>query len=420
MKVLWISAIAPLPARLHIGMKMAEGPASWQESLLHAMRGVDSIRMGIAAPSLGADSTFCEDDVTYYCLPRTIPKLKVFRGIRRWALYDDESSLIGAALQAIDSFKPDLIHVHGTENPFGLLRLKTDIPIVISLQGLLTPSSRAFFRGLNSRDIAKLFTGKFFVKGSGEIHGYRRMCAMANRERQIMRINNAFIGRTDWDRAFQKALSPQADYYHCDEVIRPLFYEKTWESEKSNSFSIFSTSSSMIFKGTETLIEAIKLLRQMGYPHMTVRIAGVPDTGEVSTFYRRKARQYGVEDSITWLGRINAEQLLEELLRASLFVYPSHIDNSPNSLVEAMLVGAPCIATFVGGIPSIIKNETEGWLVPDSDAFSLAEKIDVAFKNPELSVQMGRNARIRSMARNNPASIAEKMAQIYRKIAGHG
>ena len=419
MKVLWFSGVAPRKARVRQGVHIAEGPASWQEALLHAISGVDSVQIGVATPIEGAGSSFEEDNVTYYCLPQNISKQKIVRGLRNWAGYDDESHQIAAALQVVDEFKPDLIHVHGTENPFGLLRRTTSIPMVISLQGLMIPSSRAYYRGLKIPDIARLFFSKYFVKGGGEIRGYRRMCRYAIREREIMLINNAFIGRTEWDRAFQEVLSPQAEYFHCDEVIRPIFYQKKWQWEKSRRGTIFSTSSEMIFKGTETLLEAIRLLRQMGYSDIKARIAGVPDKGEVSAFYRRKAKQYDVEDAIIWLGRLNAEQLLDELLQTSLFVYPTHIDNSPNSLVEAMLVGVPCVATFVGGIPSLMRNEIEGWLVPDSDAFSLAGKITFALEHPDLCIKMGQNARARSIVRNDPAAIAGKMAEIYKQIAGH-
>jgi glycosyltransferase involved in cell wall biosynthesis len=419
MKVLWFSGVAPRKARVRQGMHIAEGPASWQEALLHAMSRVDSVRIGVAAPIEGAGSSFEEDNVTYYCLPHNVSKQKIIRGLRSWAGYDDESHQIAAALQAVDAFTPDLIHVHGTENPFGLLRRTTDIPIVISLQGLLIPYSRAFYRGLKAADIARLLLSKYFVKGSGEIHGYRRMCRYAKREREIMMINNSFIGRTEWDLAFQKVFSPQAKYFHCDEVIRPVFYQKKWQWEQSRAVTIFSTSSAMIFKGTETLLEAIRLLRKMGYSDIKARIAGVPYEGEVYAFYRRKAKQYDVEDAITWLGRLNAEQLLNELLQTSLFVYPTHIDNSPNSLVEAMLVGVPSVATFVGGIPSLMRNEIEGWLVPDSDAFSLAGKIAFALEHPDLCIKMGQNARARSTERNDPTAIAGKMAEIYKQIAGH-
>jgi glycosyltransferase involved in cell wall biosynthesis len=418
MKVLWFSGVAFRKARVRQGMHLAEGPASWQESLLHEMRGVDTVHIGVAAPIEGGNASFEEDHVTYYCLPQNTSKQKVVRGLRRWVGYDDTSNQLAAALKAVNTFKPDLIHIHGTENPFGLLRHSTDIPIIISLQGLLTPCCHAFFRGLTVTDISRLFANKYFINAAGEIHGYSRMRRYAKREREIMRINTAFIGRTEWDHAFQKILSPHAKYFHCDEVIRPVFYEKAWHLDTSCPQTIFSTSSSMIFKGTETLLEAIQMLHQMGHSDIKVRIAGVPDKGEVSDFYRRKAKQYKVEDAVTWLGRLNAEEILQELLRASLFVYPSHIDNSPNSLIEAMLVGVPSVATFVGGIPSLMSNESEGWLVPDSNALSLAGTIDFALKNPDWRIKMGQNARARSLGRNSPAAIARKMAAIYKQIAG--
>ena len=54
-------------------------------------------------------------------------------------------------------------------------------------------------------------------------------------------------------------------------------------------------------------------------------------------------------DDVDWLGRLDADRIVEELLAADVFVYPSHVDNSPNSVVEAMAVGVPIVASCVGG-----------------------------------------------------------------------
>ena len=65
----------------------------------------------------------------------------------------------------------------------------------------------------------------------------------------------------------------------------------------------------------------------------------------------------GLERKVTFLGRISASQMREEYLKCGMFVCPSSIENSPNSLVEAALMGAPVIASRVGGIPDVAAND---------------------------------------------------------------
>lgn len=67
-----------------------------------------------------------------------------------------------------------------------------------------------------------------------------------------------------------------------------------------------------------------------------------------------------------------------------MYVHPAYIDNSPNALCEAMLLGVPCIASYVGGIPSIIQNEVSGLLAPANEPYYLAEKIYWLSKNKML------------------------------------
>ena len=58
-----------------------------------------------------------------------------------------------------------------------------------------------------------------------------------------------------------------------------------------------------------------------------------------------------LEDKVSFLGPLNAEQMKAEYLRSNVFLCPSSIENSPNSLGEAQMLGVPCVASYVGGIP---------------------------------------------------------------------
>ena len=63
---------------------------------------------------------------------------------------------------------------------------------------------------------------------------------------------------------------------------------------------------------------------------------------------------------------------MQTLLDADLFVHPSYIDNSPNSVCEAQYLGIPVVACYVGGIPSLIEHGKSGWLVPSNAPYEIA------------------------------------------------
>ena len=322
-----------------------------------------------------------------------------------------------ACEEVVRDFGPDVIHVHGTENPFGLIGARSQAPVVISLQGLLTVYERFFFHGMTAREIAALALHKSFVLGWGDIHGYWRCVGWQCENERSCAVNRAFMGRTEWDRAVLWAVNPAATYYHCDEVLRQPFYQAVWRREATVPRTIFCTSNTITWKGAECLIEALGLLHAAGRRDVRLRIAGIPPEGPGNEFYAARARKHGVMPSIDWLGRLDAEQLVAELLGAEVFAYPSHIDNSPNALCEALLVGVPTVASYVGGVPSLIEDGREGLLYPDGDPYALAGKIRHLLDNPSFAAEAGQRARERALRRHDPDSIVTDLLRIYGELA---
>ena len=154
------------------------------------------------------------------------------------------------------------------------------------------------------------------------------------------------------------------------------------------------------------------LLHDAGYADVRLRIAGIPPEGPGNEFYAARARKHGVMESIDWLGRLDAEQLVAELLGAAVFAYPSHIDNSPNALCEALLVGVPTVASYVGGVPSLIDDGREGLLYPDGDPYALAGRIRYLLDNPSFAAEVGQES-----ARTGSAPARSRLDR--RPPAGH-
>jgi glycosyltransferase involved in cell wall biosynthesis len=178
----------------------------------------------------------------------------------------------------------------------------------------------------------------------------------------------------------------------------------------------------MPYKGVDILIEAVHLLAEAGRDNLEVRIIGAFPQSQLWPMLSRLVHNRGVTDLVTWLGPLDAEQVAEELSGASLFVLPSHIENESNALIEAMLVGLPCVAAAVGGIPSIVRNGVDGLLYHDRDPFALAGAIGDLLDDPAFARSLGDNARAHALSRFDPEKCAHRTRVVYDEVfarAGH-
>jgi glycosyltransferase involved in cell wall biosynthesis len=185
--------------------------------------------------------------------------------------------------------------------------------------------------------------------------------------------------------------------------MRAEFYEADWSRGEHEGATLYSTSSGLMGKGTECLIEAVAILARRGVAGVRARIAGVQAGSEIDRIYRLAARRCGVADRIHWLGRLGAPGIVEELEAADLFVYPTHVDNSPNALVEAMLAGTPTVASAVGGVPTLMRHGCEGLLVPRGDAAALATAVAGLLDDRNEASRLGAAARGGTDAKRSPA-----------------
>ena len=348
MKVLWCTSIQlPMMRRKH-GMSPLSG-GSWMEALRGALEiHAPEIELGIASGGESINEPFHEGNATYFTVPVKPLRSRVVNIFNNWQSDIRTSWDISSLLPIIFHFKPDIIHIHGTENHFGLVADQVSMPVLISLQGFLTQCLPYQLSGLHWSELSKAFFNMEFLKGRGLFHSTWSMRPKAIRELAIMSLCRHFVGRTEWDKAFTKLTSPSATYHHCDELLRPEFQGSTWEQKDSVPGLIFTILNCEPRKGLLLLLDSMSLLQKSGYKHMKFRIAGnIVDTPIWPIVKKRLATNKLSQDTIEWLGPQTADQIIAELIHASVFVHPSAVDNSPNSLCEAMMVGTPCIASYV-------------------------------------------------------------------------
>ena len=239
MRVLWFTSVVPSAVSEHLDLDANPGPASWVESLRRAICRTVGLELAIAAPCPTPFVPFRSEGVAYYGIPTTLPRTRLGRAASGWANSVIAQGDVRSCLRIAADFRPHLIHVHGTENPYGLIAEHTDTPVLVSLQGLLTIYSKFYFHGLAAHEIARLALSRETLLGRGEIHGYWRSVRTAVRERRILRSKAFFAGRTEWDSTVLSLINPSAIYYRLEEVLRRPFYEAEWRRETSDPRVVF-------------------------------------------------------------------------------------------------------------------------------------------------------------------------------------
>jgi colanic acid/amylovoran biosynthesis glycosyltransferase len=159
------------------------------------------------------------------------------------------------------------------------------------------------------------------------------------------------------------------------------------------------------------------------YPNATLTIAG---EGPLLDELQNLSRELKIAERVSFTGFISQEQLRDIYYQSHIFLHPSqtgHDGNQegiPNSILEAMATGLPVFATTHGGIPEAIRNGVGGVLVPERDHDALARALLDAVHDPGRLSQVARNGAERVRENFNLATQAQRLDDIYLRMAGIG
>jgi len=169
-------------------------------------------------------------------------------------------------------------------------------------------------------------------------------------------------------------------------------------------------------KGFDTMIDACALLRDAGVPLEAV-IAG--EDGAHSDLVRRRIAAFGLDEQIRLVGPMSQSELHEQYRAANAFCLPCRIlddgdrDGVPNVLVEAMACAVPVVSTDVSGIPELVEDGRNGFLVPPDDPVLVAERLRLIHRDPELAARLGSAGRDTVLRRFDGAALARQLAALF-------
>lgn len=332
--------------------------------------------------------------------------------------------------ELINEFRPSLLHVHGTEGVHTLAAVecarRTGTPSLVSIQGLLWYYSMHYMHGIPAR-VQYGFTLRDIVRRTNPEIGRRDFLRRGARELETIRQADYIVGRTQWDKACVMQANPEARYFHCDEIMRPSFYEALWGQDRCQRHSILVSQGAYPLKGLHRVVEALPaILREFPDAHLYVAgpdpthsstKCGFVKTGSYAAYLRRRIAALGLCDAVTFIGVQDEAAMLERLMDANVFVLPSSIENSPNSLAEAMLVGVPAVSAFVGGVPSMV-GEDSGVVLYQSDApYMLADAVMSVFRDSDAAADNAAKARLAAHVRHSVHRNASQLVSIYSEVA---
>jgi glycosyltransferase involved in cell wall biosynthesis len=242
----------------------------------------------------------------------------------------------------------------------------------------------------------------------------------------IKQVENV-IGRTDWDKACVQRLNPDVKYHFCNETLRPAFYEHKWDISNCERHSIFVSQSLYPIKGFHLMLEAMcDIVKE--YPDAHLYTTGAdPRTMSFKNKLRRTyyskhleklIKKYNLTDHVTFLGRLGEEEMCDRYLRSHVFVSPSSIENSPNSVGEAMILGVPTVSSDVGGVKNQLTHNEEGFVYQADAPYMAAYYVKKIFADDGLAKSISEAAKRHAEITYNKDLNFSQLEKIYMEISG--
>ena len=324
--------------------------------------------------------------------------------------------------QYMDNYPCDVYHLFGIENEYvyDLIPYLDMHKTLVYIQGIIDVYKHYYYADYDRfHKISPLF----------RLYMYLRKKEFEKRqgpEQTIMREARYTAGRTDWDEAYVRISHSQARYFHLNESLRDAFYTaEPWTVSGMDPHTVFVTQANYSIKAPHMIVEIIRLLKKK-YPDVKCYIGGEnlmkADSAATklgisyASYIQKLIREYKLEESIIFLGSLKADEVVHQLQKANVFLSASSIENSPNSLQEAMLAGTPSISSFVGGVPTLVQDETQCMLYPFNDPEQAAFKISRMFDDPELCARMSQAGRERIRELTDIGNNGRTLKKIYETI----
>lgn len=410
MKILWVTNILFEHHRTMMGLDASHVVGGgWLNAAYAASLGKDDLQLHIATVANISERKVGERDGNlFYILPGG--------GTRNYDVDSAANKLEWTRLR--EEVKPDAVIVWGTETRAAYLAVKSmqGIPIAIYMQGVMSSISGHYYEGLPHK--YHCCTLRDYLNKFDKSSEYKHFLRQTPLEAEMFRMATAVIVENDWCEDMCRVVNPNLKVYRNKLPIRDIFYKGKWSIEKMEPHTIFTNAGGYPIKGHHILFKALATVKQQ-FPDFKCYVPGQKlslfeglkrKTG--FTLYLNKLIQANnLSNNIVYTGTLTNEQMVEHIATCNVYVMPSMVENHSSSLIEAMIVGAPCVTSLVGGTASLVEHGRNALLYNSLDADSLAGCIVRLFERPQLAKTLGEKAyEIRD---SRSGSFGDEMLNVY-------
>lgn len=412
-RVLWIINIVVPAVAEDLGLPRTPF-GGWLSLMTERLASWPGLRIGVAMRAPVRTLTIVErGGITYFAMPQSA-----------WDRFDVDQATCDRVLAA---FKPDILHAEGSEMAYTRRFLRSWRGAkLLSLQGVINGYRNYELGRLPLMSMLNPLRPKTALTAAALLANFAlRFLPRLKVERETMGLADHIMGRTNWDRAQAWSINPRAAYHHCSRILRSVFYSSVWRATEHEPHSLFVGNAASPRKGTHIVIEAVRLLRSE-FPGLKLYVAGESPEALPLTSPKRHLgypayvtgliRRYGLQDCVTFTGLLSPPSMAERMERSHVFVLSSIIENSPNTLAEAMMVGTPAVAAFAGGVPSMARDEVDALMYRADDPAMLAMQIKRLFNDPALCRRLSASARERAHQTHDPEANVQALVDAYGRI----
>ncbi len=205
-------------------------------------------------------------------------------------------------------------------------------------------------------------------------------------------------------------------------TVNPYFLQPQLNTDQAKeSFGFNPNDSLLLFVGRLVPYKGLRILlrafQQIHKHNPSVQLAMV-GSGPLETTLHEMSTQLGISDAVHFLGILSRRRLRNAYSACDIFVLPSRSRSEAFGIVqlEAMAQEKPIVATTVGGVPYVVRNEKTGLLVPPMDENSLKKALLRLIRDPALRERLGRAGRKRLLANFTREPTTRKLEAVYSNV----
>lgn len=412
-KVLWIVNMVLPELAEHLNVQTSPS-GTWMIDLSNGISNQEEIQLAVACVH---GKTFKKIELNkkiYYLIPGDGKKL----------LFLNTDTTYWDKIE--EDFKPDIVHIHGTEYSHALsyMRKYDSKKYLLTIQGVISKISQkndgelTFWEKLKNRTLRENlhFNGMFERK--------QLMKRNSRFEQEIVYRCKYATGRTDWDKFWMESVNKDIKYFRCNYNLREEFYScEKWNVAGIDRHTIYASNSPQTpFKGGHIALKALAIIKKK-YPNVKMRIlsakgkdGNIAVKNGYSKYCHKLIKKLGLEENLEFLPRLNANGVIDVMRTSNVCVIPSAMENASATLREAMHIGAPCVASFRGGMTHLLRDGISGFFYDYNEPEYLAGRVMEIFENDDLATNFSQNAIKDAEIMHDREKNISDMVSVYRLI----